>query len=157
MLLIIAGKLLLIILDWNLPLQDISSRAAQLYDVPDDRKERTPRIFLRYAPESLRNGKFSKRSDVWSFGVTMYEIFSLGEDPKLPALELDRENGRGLDDEYCFKLLNALEQGARLPCPTTCPQEVYVKLMYPCWHLESHQRPDFATLCQDIQQLLNEY
>ncbi|XP_034935206.1 tyrosine-protein kinase hopscotch [Chelonus insularis] len=108
-----------------------------------------------YAPESLRDGKFSSRSDVWSFGVTMYETFGLGEDPKLPGVGWER-NGDG-KEEGSAELLAALERGSRLPCPPNCPQTVYVKLMYPCWHLESHQRPDFATLCNDIRDLINQY
>ncbi|XP_012263583.2 tyrosine-protein kinase hopscotch [Athalia rosae] len=104
-----------------------------------------------YAPESLRNGKFSTRSDVWSFGVTMYEMFGLGEEPRVPGVGEDGSSGGGAE------LLEALERGSRLPCPPTCPQSVYVKLMYPCWHLHSHERPDFATLCNNIQDLLTQY
>ena len=120
---------------------------------------------FRYAPESLRDGKFSPRSDVWSYGVTMYETFSFGEDPKLPefgasAANDGKESGKGintLEEEGSADLLKALESGARLPCPPTCPQEVYVKVIYPCWHLHSHQRPDFSKLCKDIRDLVNEY
>lgn len=107
-----------------------------------------------YAPESLRDGKFSSRSDVWSFGVTMYETFGLGEDPKLPGVGKDdgeSQEGGGSD------LLGALERGMRLPCPPNCPQTVYVKLMYPCWHWHSHQRPDFSTLCNSIKDLISQY
>lgn len=118
-------------------------------------------FLLRYAPESLRDGKFSTRSDVWSFGVTMYEIFSLGEDPKLQGFQQKRmDDSQSVDDPEegsSAELLSALEQGARLPCPSKCPQVVYVKLMYPCWNLQSQLRPKFSTLCQDIQELLSEY
>ncbi|EZA58280.1 hypothetical protein DMN91_006513 [Ooceraea biroi] len=106
-----------------------------------------------YAPESLSNGKFSWRSDVWSFGVTMYETFSHGEDPKLPGLNGSEEEGSA----EVGQVLAVLEQGTRLPCPPTCPQEVYVKLMNPCWNLQSHERPDFVTLRSEIQKLLQQY
>ncbi|XP_020283323.1 tyrosine-protein kinase JAK2 [Pseudomyrmex gracilis] len=109
-----------------------------------------------YAPESLRDGKFSSRSDVWSFGVTMYETFSLGEDPKLPDIVTYR-NLHYIEEKGSVELLSALESGARLPCPPTCPQEIYTKLMYPCWNIQSHERPDFATLCRQIQNLLTKY
>ncbi|XP_046425755.1 tyrosine-protein kinase hopscotch isoform X1 [Neodiprion fabricii] len=104
-----------------------------------------------YAPESLRDGKFSPRSDVWSFGVTMYETFGFGDEPRVPGV------GDGGNSEGSAELLEALERGSRLPCPPTCPQAVYVKLMYPCWQLQSHERPDFSTLCNDIQDLLTQY
>ncbi|KAK0071720.1 hypothetical protein PV326_000934, partial [Microctonus aethiopoides] len=109
-----------------------------------------------YAPESLRDGRFSAKSDVWSFGVTMYETFGLGEDPKLPGVGNDRDNGEN-EEESGIELLDALERGTRLPCPPSCPQIVYVKLMHPCWQLQSNQRPDFATLCCSIRELLNQY
>lgn len=96
----------------------------------------------------------------------MYETFSFGEDPKLPEFgansgandDVQGESGKGvntLEEEGSVEMLKALERGARLPCPVTCPQEVYVKIMYPCWHIHSHQRPDFAKLCKDIRDLVN--
>lgn len=122
-------------------------------------------LYYRYAPESLRDGKFSPRSDVWSFGVTMYETFGLGKDPKLPGIGSDIRDKSANEisdseigtEEGSAELLAALERGSRLPCPPTCPQQIYVKLMYPCWHLHSHKRPDFASLCRDIRELLNHY
>ena len=87
----------------------------------------------------------------------MYETFSFGEDPKLPEFLNNQDNSKQ-NEEGSADLLKALERGARLPCPATCPQEVYVKIMYPCWNLESHNRPHFAKLCNDIRDLLtNEY
>lgn len=95
----------------------------------------------------------------------MYETFSFGDDPKLPEFVRNGENdvngsdksAINLEGEGGANLLKALERGARLPCPPSCPQEFYVKIMYPCWNLESHLRPDFAKLCKDIQALINEY
>ncbi|XP_069675687.1 tyrosine-protein kinase hopscotch [Periplaneta americana] len=97
-----------------------------------------------YAPESLRDGKFSPRSDVWSYGVTLYEMFSLGEDPRLPDC---------LNDQDQQQLLAALESGTRLPCPPQCSQTIYVRLMSPCWQADTHARPTFTQLCQEIQEL----
>lgn len=97
-----------------------------------------------YAPESLKDGKFSHRSDVWSYGVTLYEMFSLGEDPKLECCTNDMDQS---------KLLEALESGARLQCPPTCPQTIYVKLIVPCWKLDSKDRPIFAKIFDTIQKL----
>ncbi|XP_067002399.1 tyrosine-protein kinase hopscotch [Anabrus simplex] len=98
-----------------------------------------------YAPESLRDGKFSPCSDVWSYGVTLYEMFSFGEDPCLPAYNNDEHDQS--------KLLEAIERGARLPCPATCPQMIYVRLMCPCWQAKTHERPSFTELCREIEEL----
>lgn len=116
--------------------------------------------FLRYAPESLKDLKFSSRSDVWSFGVTMYEIFSLGDDPKLPEIELNYKNiteKDNIQEKNIVTLVAALERGARLPCPELCPPEIYQRLMHSCWNMKSHERPTFATLCTDINELLQKY
>lgn len=63
---------------------------------------------FRYAPESLRDGKFSVSSDVWSYGVTMCEMFAHGEEPKLATVSLDKAEGQ--EQQI---LLSALESGAR--------------------------------------------
>lgn len=64
-------------------------------------------IFYRYAIESLRDGKFSTYSDVWSYGVTMCEMFSFGEEPQLVRLHDEAEG----QQQQIF--LKALESGAR--------------------------------------------
>ncbi|XP_046997738.1 tyrosine-protein kinase hopscotch [Schistocerca americana] len=101
-----------------------------------------------YAPESLRDGKFSPQSDVWSYGVTLYEMFSRGEDPILPAC---------INHQDQQALLTALENGARLPCPCSCPQELYIKLMCPCWQAEPYHRPKFSELVKCIEDLMIHY
>lgn len=105
-----------------------------------------------YAPESLRDGKFSPRSDVWSYGVTMYEMFSMGEEPMLTLIGPERTDGQEHQN-----LLDALESGARFPCPVTCPQAIYVRILYPCWDADPHKRPPFLQLCTEIQDLLTQY
>lgn len=90
-----------------------------------------------YAPESLSYWKFSVQSDVWSYGVTLYEMFSRGEEPIL------------VSGDHTL-LLQALEQGRRLPCPPRCPRIVYADLMRPCWHQEPHQRPSFKSIQETI-------
>ncbi|KAG8281420.1 Tyrosine-protein kinase jak2 [Homalodisca vitripennis] len=102
-----------------------------------------------YAPESLRDGKFSPRSDMWSYGVTLFEMFSLGQDPQLPSLAEDSTDQA--------QLLAALEAGVRLPCPVACPQHIYVTIVYPCWLQDSHSRPTFRAMAQTIEQLRSTY
>lgn len=94
-------------------------------------------FFHRYAPESLKYGRFSHKSDVWSFGVTLWEMYSYGENPVY---------GDVADKE----LLDILERGVRLECPTDCPLAIY-QIMHMCWRADSHQRPSFNELKAHIE------
>lgn len=97
-----------------------------------------------YAPEMISDAKFSSKSDVWSYGVVLFEIFSFGETPRLiPKLEYKGED-----------LLAALQQGIRLKCPKFCPQNVYEDLMMSCWKYETDQRPNFAGIIEKVRNLL---
>ncbi|KFV49291.1 Tyrosine-protein kinase ZAP-70, partial [Tyto alba] len=71
-----------------------------------------------YAPECILYHKFSSKSDVWSYGVTMWEAFSYGQKPykKMKGPEV----------------ISFIEQGKRMDCPTDCPAEMYA-LMQQCW------------------------
>ncbi|XP_061456744.1 tyrosine-protein kinase ZAP-70 isoform X2 [Rhineura floridana] len=82
-----------------------------------------------YAPECILFRKFSSRSDVWSYGITMWEAFSYGQKPykKMKGPEV----------------MAFLEEGKRMDCPLKCPPEMY-KLMQQCWTFKWEDRPDFA-------------
>jgi len=85
-----------------------------------------------YAPESTLYGTFSSASDVWSYGVTLWEIFTLGEMP--------------YGDMSGQEVLEMLDQkGERLAKPAHCPDDVY-KVMLQCWQYEPSQRPTFRRL-----------
>jgi Janus kinase 2 len=97
-----------------------------------------------YAPETISNLKFSSKSDVWSYGVTLFEMFSFGETPRLvPKTEFKGED-----------LLLALQSGIRLKCPKICPQIVYEELMMSCWNYETDQRPTFAEIIDKARNIL---
>lgn len=84
-----------------------------------------------YAPESYNHGLFSHASDVWSFGVTLWEMFSLGEPPFYDL--------RGVD------AIQLIEEGKRLLKPQLCPDHVY-KIMESCWNYKPKDRPCFRYL-----------
>lgn len=85
-----------------------------------------------YAPESILYGKFSTKSDVWSYGVTLWEMWTYGDDPAIPDVAQEA-------------LGSELLEGKRLPCPEKCPLDVY-RLMLLCWTTDSHQRPSFTDI-----------
>ncbi|XP_047688546.1 non-receptor tyrosine-protein kinase TNK1 [Prionailurus viverrinus] len=84
------------------------------------------------APESLRHGAFSSASDVWMFGVTLWEMFSGGEEP-----------WAGVPP---YLILQRLEKDrARLPRPPLCPRALYA-LALRCWAPHPADRPSFPHL-----------
>ncbi|KAG5666051.1 Tyrosine-protein kinase Lyn, partial [Polypedilum vanderplanki] len=78
-----------------------------------------------YAPESFC-GKFSHSSDVWSFGITLWEIYSKGDVP--------------YDDLSGSEVNELIEKGQRLARPECCPEDVY-SLMLDCWNYRARLRP----------------
>ncbi|XP_017023104.1 tyrosine-protein kinase hopscotch [Drosophila kikkawai] len=91
-----------------------------------------------YSPEALATNKFSSYSDVWSYGVTLFETFSIGGEPILEPVEPSET------------FLNRLLRGDRLPRPSTnCPEFIY-DLMLMCWHITPKSRPSFATIVELI-------
>lgn len=99
-----------------------------------------------YAPETLSHRKFSHKSDVWSFGVTLHEIFTFGESPNL-------NNNPNLDANNILELLT---NGVRLECPKFCPQSVYEEIMYVCWNFNPRLRPKFSELSERLNHQLIE-
>ncbi|XP_057693775.1 tyrosine-protein kinase CSK-like [Corythoichthys intestinalis] len=90
------------------------------------------------SPEALREKKFSTKSDVWSYGVLLWEIFSFGRMP-YPKIQL-KDVG------------TLLERGYRMPTPDGCPTEVY-DVMKSCWQLDPDFRPTFESLKQSLLQI----
>nr|XP_016943657.1 serine/threonine-protein kinase par-1 [Drosophila suzukii] len=84
------------------------------------------------APESLRFRQFSHASDTWMFGVTLWEMFSFGEDPWV-----------GLNGSQILRKID--REGERLHQPDACPPDVYA-MMLQCWDKTPAERPTFAAL-----------
>eukprot|EP00051_Salpingoeca_urceolata_P035582 m.30472 g.30472 ORF g.30472 m.30472 type:complete len:366 (+) comp9454_c0_seq1:423-1520(+) len=86
------------------------------------------------APEALRTGMFSSMSDVWSFGILLWEVMTCGETPY--------DNGVANDPA---SLLRHLDEEYRLKKPAGCRQEIY-DLMLACWDINPADRPPFQEL-----------
>eukprot|EP01134_Creolimax_fragrantissima_P002547 CFRG2547T1 len=82
--------------------------------------------------EGLLERKFSKASDVWSFGVTMWEVFDYAKD--MPYKEMN-----------LFKLVEYLKDDNRLEQPIDCPKEAY-EVMHQCWNSDPQKRQTFSEL-----------
>lgn len=91
-----------------------------------------PPMPLRWmAPEGVLNYRFTVETDIWSFGVLLWEIFSFGARP----------HDRCTDEEVTERIREHL----LLPCPSDCPNRVFV-LMKECWDILPPSRPRFSTI-----------
>ncbi|XP_073685469.1 tyrosine-protein kinase SYK isoform X1 [Garra rufa] len=84
-----------------------------------------------YAPECMNYLKFSSKSDVWSFGVLMWEAFSYGQKPY-----------KGMKGN---EVIQMIENGDRMSAPADCPAEMY-DLMKKCWTYKADERPGFSVV-----------
>uniref|UniRef100_A0A8D3DUD8 Fibroblast growth factor receptor n=1 Tax=Scophthalmus maximus TaxID=52904 RepID=A0A8D3DUD8_SCOMX len=92
------------------------------------------------APEALFDRIYTHQSDVWSFGVLLWEIFTLGGSPY-----------PGVPVEELFKLL---KEGHRMEKPPACTQELYL-MMRDCWNAVPSRRPTFQQLVEDLDRTLS--
>ena len=93
------------------------------------------------APESINFRRFTTASDVWMFGVCVWEILMLGIKPF-----------QGVKNS---EVIGKLEQGQRLSLPPACPPKLYSVLMQ-CWAYEPGKRPTFQQLKTVLSEVLQE-
>ncbi len=91
------------------------------------------------APEALLHNNFSIKSDVWSFGILLYEIITYGRFPYA-----------GMTNE---EVMQKLEQGYRMPQPKECSYAFY-NIMLKCWREEPENRPTFEALQWELEEFL---
>jgi len=90
-------------------------------------------------PEVIERRHFTSKSDVWSFGIVLWEIFMYG---KIPYSSLSNS-----------ETVQFVLSGKRLDKPTICPEEVY-KVMLQCWHIDPERRPSFKSLFDQLVLIL---
>uniref|UniRef100_A0A673M4N4 Tyrosine-protein kinase n=1 Tax=Sinocyclocheilus rhinocerous TaxID=307959 RepID=A0A673M4N4_9TELE len=102
-----------------------------------------------YAPESVLELKFSHKSDVWSFGIVLHELFSYCDISRNPKRLCIQKIGSYVQSpSMAIHLLNLLKDNWRLPMPSQCPPKVH-SIMMQCWEFNSEDRPSFSSL-QDM-------
>lgn len=92
------------------------------------------------APEVIRYGKYSSKSDVWSFGVLVWEVYSEG---RLPYEKQDN-----------MQVVDSVNRGERLQKPALASKDVHI-LMQWCWKEKPDDRPTFGQLLHQLGSLLN--
>lgn len=88
------------------------------------------------SPESLKDGVFTTHSDVWSFGVVLWEIATLAEQPY-----------QGLSNE---QVLRFVMEGGLLDKPDNCPDMLF-ELMRMCWQYNPKMRPSFLEIISSVK------
>ncbi|XP_072924235.1 tyrosine-protein kinase Fer isoform X2 [Hemitrygon akajei] len=87
------------------------------------------------APEALNYGRYSSESDVWSFGILLWETFSLGVCP-YPGMTNQQAREQ-------------VEKGYRMSAPQKCPEDIY-NLMLKCWEYKPENRPNFSDVHKEL-------
>uniref|UniRef100_A0A672TFN2 Vascular endothelial growth factor receptor 3 n=1 Tax=Sinocyclocheilus grahami TaxID=75366 RepID=A0A672TFN2_SINGR len=117
--------------------------ARDIYKDPDYVRKGNARLPLKWmAPESIFDKVYTSQSDVWSFGVLLWEIFSLGASP-YPGIQID--------EDFCKRLKDA----TRMRAPDNASPEIY-GIMLACWQGEPRERPTFPALVEILGDLLQE-
>ena len=97
----------------------------------------TPLPVRHSAPEVIRKRKFSEASDVWAWGVFVWEVFSDGD---VPFWESNTDH----------EVIQRVVGGGRLPQPEGCPDRIY-SLLQKCWEKNHRQRPTFSQLRTELR------
>ncbi|XP_010740404.3 tyrosine-protein kinase JAK2 [Larimichthys crocea] len=109
-----------------------------------------------YAPESISESRFSHKSDVWSFGVVLHELFSYCDMNCNPKRLCMQEIGHNVQiPSISMHLANILKNNWRLPAPPNCPPKVY-SLMNECWAYDFEERPCFSSLGNQIETIMQD-
>ncbi|XP_028657451.1 fibroblast growth factor receptor 3 isoform X1 [Erpetoichthys calabaricus] len=115
--------------------------ARDVHNIDYYKKTTNGRLPVKWmAPEALFDRVYTHQSDVWSYGVLLWEIFTLGGSPY-----------PGIPVEELFKLL---KEGHRMDKPANCTHELYM-IMRECWHAVPSQRPTFKQLVEDHDRVLS--
>ncbi|XP_023269688.1 non-receptor tyrosine-protein kinase TYK2 [Seriola lalandi dorsalis] len=109
-----------------------------------------------YAIECLKESKFSFSSDIWSFGVTLYEILTRCDHRQSPPTKFSEMMEATQGQMTVMVLIKLLEKQLRLPCPKECPHEVKM-LMEQCWAAEPAQRPSFKSIIEKLEAIRRTY
>ena len=90
------------------------------------------------APEAAMYNRYTIKSEVWSFGILLYELITYGRFPY-----------PGMNNA---QVLEALQTGYRMPCPMGCPEQLY-EIMRQCWRDDASSRPTFEMLQKQLKEL----
>lgn len=115
--------------------------ARDIQDTDYYRKNTNGRLPIKWmAPESLQEKFYDTQSDVWSYGVLLWEIMTYGEQPYPQIMSAE-------------ELYSYLMSGQRMEKPQRCSLNIYM-LMRQCWHFDANARPTFTEIVENLDKIL---
>ncbi|XP_067615795.1 fibroblast growth factor receptor homolog 1 [Eurosta solidaginis] len=115
--------------------------ARDIQDTDYYRKNTNGRLPIKWmAPESLQDKFYDSQSDVWSYGILLWEIMTFGAQPYPTIMSAE-------------ELYSYLMSGQRMEKPSKCSLNIYM-LMRQCWHFDASARPTFAEIVENLDKLL---
>ena len=109
-------------------------RSSDYYHMKDLRDKLLPVRWL--APETLKEGIYSPETDMWAYGVVLWEIFSCGQMPYKALSNPD--------------VIQRILKAKPLPKPAHCPDMVY-RIMLACWRIDPQMRPNFKEVNKQVE------
>ncbi|XP_055371143.1 fibroblast growth factor receptor homolog 1-like isoform X2 [Condylostylus longicornis] len=114
--------------------------ARDIHDTDYYRKNTNSKLPIKWmAPESLQEKFYDTQSDVWSYGVLLWEIFTYAEQPMAHVAP--------------ERVYSYLKLGHRMERPPNCSLNIYM-LMRQCWNFDAHARPSFSEIVENLDQIL---
>lgn len=136
----LAARNILLTEDLTVKISDFGLSRNGVYVIKNT-EEKTHHLPIRWmSPEALYNRAFSSKSDVWSFGIVLWEISTLGGFPYC-----------NIQDDHLLHYI--VHKNGRLEQPDNVPSSIY-KLMHSCWATEPQNRPNFTQLLSKLQILI---
>uniref|UniRef100_W8BKV1 receptor protein-tyrosine kinase n=1 Tax=Ceratitis capitata TaxID=7213 RepID=W8BKV1_CERCA len=115
--------------------------ARDIQDTDYYRKNTNGRLPIKWmAPESLQDKFYDSQSDVWSYGILLWEIMTFGAQPYPTIMSAE-------------ELYSYLMSGQRMEKPPKCSLNIYM-LMRQCWHFDAMARPTFVEIVENLDKLL---
>jgi serine/threonine protein kinase len=137
----LAARNILVAEDFSMKISDFGlSRNVLCQDYY--RKKGAGRLPIKWmSPESLEANVYTVYSDIWGYGIVLWEIMTLGGTP-YPTIAMPQ-------------LYNLLKEGYRMEAPHNCPEEIY-GVMVMCWQEQPETRPQFQTICDYLEWIVSE-
>lgn len=137
----LAARNILVGKDYVMKIADFGL-ARSVHEVDYYRKTTDGRLPVKWlAIEALFDRVYTTQSDVWAYGILLWEIFTLGGSP-YPGIPVEN-------------LFDLLKSGYRMERPQIMSVEIY-DIMVKCWYENPNQRPSFSTLLQELEGLLEQ-